>query len=104
MITPTVGRIVWYKPHPAEVGFQEIKDQVAAIITRVHDDRCVDLTVFPPDAMPTYGTVRVPLLQDDDEKPARADSPYCMWMPYQKGQAAKTEKLEKQVESFTSNN
>jgi len=35
--------------------------------------------------------VLVPLVQDEPGVPA---SSYCCWMPYQKGQAAKTEALE----------
>lgn len=57
MISPSPGRIVWYRPGPQ-------------------------------DPTPI-------LLQDNDRAPK--DAAYCEWMPFQKGQAAKTEQLERQA-------
>ena len=60
----------------------------------------VNLMVISTDGEPE-GIIKVRLLQDDDEVPARG--PYCTWMPYQKGQAAKVEAMEKaaKVEAMT---
>lgn len=49
---PTIGRIVIYKP-PTRPTLSEAdnlgpSETFAAIITRVHSDGSVDLTVFPP--------------------------------------------------------
>ena len=87
MITPTLGRIVWFQPHN-EAG---LNTQQSAIIARVNDDGTLNLTVFAPDGYP-YGIQNVPLLQDDDPTPVGGF--YAEWMPYQKGQAAKTEAAE----------
>jgi hypothetical protein len=41
----------------------------------------------------------VPLMQDGDEQPWHGN--FAMWMPYQKGQAAKTEALEARLDRPT---
>lgn len=94
-IKPTVGRIVWYYPavNCAESGFASNSgDQpLAAIIARVWHDRMVNLTVFDANGVP-HARTSVPLLQDLEDS---GTSAFCTWMPYQKGQAAKTEAAEK---------
>ena len=90
MIKPTVGRVVWVS-RPYESA--DPKQPEAGLITYVHDDRKVNVAGFDHDGNP-YRVVNVPLLQDNDRKPEGV--PFCVWMPYQKGQAAKTEELEKQ--------
>ena len=46
-MSPTVGRIVhYYDPGLNGLGSND-EGPYAAIITHVHDDSCVDLTVFP---------------------------------------------------------
>lgn len=86
MIKPSVGRIVWF--------FDELRkpnDQpLAAMITHVFHDRCVNLAIFEAN-----GNVRVDpptsvqLLQDDDEAPG-LNWYFCQWMPFQTAQASKT--------------
>jgi hypothetical protein len=84
MIKPTVGRVVWF--HEAFVP--DTKEQPrAAIVCYVHSDRCVNLAVFDVNGNSTSRT-SVALRQEGDEAPAYA---FCEWMPYQLGQAAKTE-------------
>ena len=87
MIEPTVGRIVWYHPGPTGVH--------AAIITHVHGDDCVNLVIFDANGVP-YQRTSVTLLQG--EKPEWLTENYAEWMPYQKGQAAKTEQLKAALE------
>lgn len=72
MITPTVGRVVYY--WDSGVG------PMASIIAKVHDDRLVNLTVCGPENGEAFGRTSVVLRQpeDDDDYPA-----YCEWMPYQ---------------------
>lgn len=84
MISPTVGRIVWYRPSRDDTRMYSAGQPLAAIVVGVHHDRAVDLTVFTPTGAP-IGRLRVPLLQDDDPIP---DTSYAEWMPYQKEKAA----------------
>jgi len=93
MIPPTNGRIVLFHP-PAHFGCHDRKQLLAAIVVHVWNERLINLTVFDSDGVP-HPFTSVQLLQDDDA-PTR-DS-WAEWMPYQKGQAAKTEQLEQQVE------
>ena len=89
MITPTVGRIVWFHPE-AGVSYTQ---PWAALVTYVHSATMVNLAVFNENGNPQSRT-SVPLWQGDGGIPAGM---FCEWMPYQKGQAAKTEALEKQI-------
>lgn len=87
MIKPTVGRVVHYRP----IGVNGPAH--AAIIACVHNDTCVNLAVFDANGSP-YSRASVKLLHDD-MNPSIPEGGYAEWMPYQKGQAAKTEELEK---------
>lgn len=84
MIKPTIGRVVWYFEAPAT------PEPRAALVSYVHGDRCVNLAVFNANGE-NFGATSVPLQQDGDPMPIGCR---CEWMPYQKGQAAKTEALE----------
>jgi len=101
MITPTNGRIVWYTPYTNELlspyGMVVQRDAdkkpipLAAMVCCVHSDRMVNLIVFDANGHMFPVTSRA-LLQDDDV--GNEHGGYCQWMPYQKGQAAKTEAME----------
>ncbi len=94
MIKPTVGRVVWFYPLGAN------QNPHAAIIAHVWSDTCVNLAIFDGDGRPDMKPpTSIRLLQEGDEAPS--NGLYCTWMPYQKGQAAKTEELEKQLETAT---
>jgi len=98
MIEPTVGRIVWYRPNgiSRNVGIVADRHQpYAAMITEVIHARRVEIVVFGG-GTPSIGPVTCDLMQDGDKVPAPG-ADYCEWMPYQKGQAAKTEALETQL-------
>jgi hypothetical protein len=86
MIEPTIGRVVWYR---------EGQSKQAAIVAYVHSNTMVNLMVIDSNGVPQSKT-SVYLLQDGNEAPA---SSYCEWMPYQKGQAAKTEALEAKLKN-----
>jgi hypothetical protein len=96
MIKPTIGRIVWYHPPSSELdtAFVPAAAICAAIVAYVHSDTCVNLTVFDANSNSRPKT-SVTLVQEGDD--AVPEAGYCEWMPYQKGQAAKTEQLEKQI-------
>jgi len=89
MIQPTIGRVVW---------FWETKEQSqpqTGLVCYVHSSTLVNLAVFDANGNPQSRT-SVLLYQGDTERPERY---FAEWMPYQKGQAAKTEQLEKQLQT-----
>lgn len=80
IITPTVGRIVWFYPAPHD-GIGRLNGQpLAAIVAGVHNDRSVNLAVFD-----AYGNTQqrssVALVQPIDTLPDGGS--YATWMPYQ---------------------
>jgi hypothetical protein len=95
LIQPTNGRIVNY--HPSEDDRRRMTihgdGPLAAMIVHVWSDTCVNLVVYDSQGV---GRGRSSVTLHQDEGPCSA-SPYCEWMPYQKGQAAKTEQLEQKL-------
>jgi hypothetical protein len=89
VIEPTVGRVVWYRPtHADPLGSAvEPTKRYAAHVADVLPDGTVNLLVISPMAS-TFDRVGVTLVQEGEPEPGQ-----CQWMPYQKGQAAKTESL-----------
>lgn len=96
MIKPTVGRVVLFTPHHADRHHNDDRQSWAALICYVHSDRMVNLAAFGQNGA-SHSKTSVTLLQDDDAKPEHGH--YCEWMPYQTGQAAKTEKLQAQLDA-----
>jgi hypothetical protein len=92
VIKPTIGRVVLFHPptNVNEAGFAGAPI-CAAIVSYVWSDSMVNLAVFDANGVP-HSRTSVRLIQDNDEAPEGGY--YCEWMPYQKGQAAKTEALE----------
>lgn len=89
MISPTIGRVVLvHRP-----GMSDQREP--ALVSYVWNDRMINVGGFDKNGIPFFAT-SMKLLQDDD-KPDFEGQPYAEWMPYQKGQAAKTEALEKQI-------
>lgn len=97
-IDPTVGRVVHYVPDVDEC--QELAtspgEVLAAHIATVWSTHCVNLMVIDGNGNP-HSRTSVPLRQPSDPVP-NADGFYCQWMPYQMGQAAKTEELQREVD------
>jgi hypothetical protein len=96
MIKPTVGRVVWFYPSqepPPRFVVHDRNQPCAAIIAFVYNDTTVTLNVSDHAGQP-WGWERVLLWQGEGERPTER---FCEWMPYQKGQAAKTEALEKHL-------
>lgn len=84
MIHPTIGRRVWFWPALTQVD--ERRDQPCdAGIAYVHSDRLINISYADHNGVMKSAT-SVPLLQDDDPKPA--NDGYCEWMPYQQQAAA----------------
>lgn len=91
MITPTVGRVVWF--HAGAHATNLVSDQpLAAMITYVNEDDTINLVVFGKGG-DCHQRASVPLWQGDGDAPERRT--YAEWMPYQKGQAAKLKEAEK---------
>lgn len=90
MITPTVGRKVWFRPNGGtpvtKVPLFAYNDEqpMDATIVYVHSDRMVNLCVIDHMGY-SHAVPSVTLRQGDDEK---FTGMYCEWMPFQKGQAA----------------
>src|SRR5208283_148985 len=95
MIKPTVGRVVLFTPSKLDADMVlPSGGRCAAVIAHVWGDRMVNLAVFDANGR-HFSKCSVALLQDDD---AMSEHGYfCEWMPYQAGQAAKSEALEKQL-------
>lgn len=87
MIQPTIGRVVWL--FGARQGaMRDVRQPFCAHVTYVWGDRCINVAYFDHDGA-VWSERSVDLLQDDDAKPDGV--PFAVWMPYQKGQAAKYE-------------
>jgi hypothetical protein len=87
VITPTVGRVVWvFRPNDTN----DPKQPEAALIAYVWGDRLINVAGFDHSGQP-FALTSLPLVQPDEPKP---EGNYAAWMPFQKGQAAKTEALE----------
>jgi hypothetical protein len=91
MIQPTIGRVVWYRERDQPKDAQPN----AALIAYVHSDTMVNLAVFDFNGVARSETSVYLHQGDDDFDPGDR---YCEWMPYQQGQAAKTEALQKQLQ------
>lgn len=88
LIHPTIGRVVWYYPPsttdaPAFARHADGGGPYAAVIAHVWNDHEVNLAVFDAEGA-SWGCPRVALIHDDN---AATDAEFCMWMPFQKGQA-----------------
>ena len=87
MIQPTIGRVV--------LVHRGASDQAEpALVCYVWNDRLINVGGFDRNGAP-FSLTSLRLLQDTDV-PGDNES-YAEWMPYQKGQAAKTEALEAQL-------
>jgi hypothetical protein len=91
MIEPTPGRIVWFYPdvNDGRAAGPTGPVPLAALVAKVIHERCVNLAVSREDGT-TFGAQNIVLLQDGFTL-SDPDRAYAEWMPFQKGQAAKTE-------------
>lgn len=104
MITPTVGRKVWYRPSrndllgPSPMTMQGNPDTnpqpLDATVLAVWGDRCINIQILDITGKPFAKTLAT-LLQEGDATPKTIDGKeaygYAEWMPYQVGQAKKHE-------------
>lgn len=96
-IAPTVGRVVLYRPRPGVEG--EERPTLAAIVAAVHDHDSLMLSVIDANGNargvgPVHHrdvtVLRLVELEGAEEVPLE-ERDFWEWMPYQLGQAAKTE-------------
>lgn len=97
MIKPTIGRVVWYHPSPADAVAKNPGDIHPALVTKVWSDSSINLAIFDSNGVP-YPRTSVLLVQDGEPSPA---SGYAEWMPYQIGQAARTAQAEALAKGFS---
>lgn len=88
MITPTIGRVVLV--HRGASNQAE-----PALISYVWTDTMINVGGFDANGHP-FALTSLHLKQDDAEQPPH---PYAEWMPYQKGQAAKTQQLQAAIDA-----
>lgn len=101
LIEPTPGRVVLFHPEKHDVrlwGQYDGGHVFCALIADVHSPYLVNLMVVGHDGYP-HPRINVKLVNGDVARPHHNDDAFCEWMPYQKGQAAKSEELEKQLAS-----
>lgn len=94
MITPTIGRRVWFRPSAAliESSGMTVHDKAVPLdagIVYVWNDRLVNLDVTDHAGV-HLAITSVPLIHGD-EPAGPMPFFYAEWMPYQNGQAKKTE-------------
>lgn len=96
-IDPTVGRVVWFHPatNSTKHGF-EPNAICAAQIARVLPDGRLNLGVLDGNGA-HHPMTEVPLIQERETAPENGY--WAEWMPYQRGQAERTEALEKELSS-----
>jgi hypothetical protein len=103
-IEPTVGRVVWYWPEGAHARNEQPRSaSVAHVIARDGDPRgpqYLNIGYLGTDGR-HWDAQRVLLWQGEELDGPRPLGPHCEWMPYQKGQAARTEALEEQARRTT---
>lgn len=109
-IKPTVGRVVHYVPKGPDSDDPEMvlaieagRPLLAAIVAKVHTDDCVTLAYVDENrtihsAAHVLHEEAAPYLEVDEDTgeahqvtPCREGRDFWRWMPYQVGQAAKTE-------------
>lgn len=93
-IIPTVGRMVHYWPDASEHIDRNDEQPLSGQIAGVNSDGTINLQILDCRGC-ARSRVGVVLIQENDERPLHS---FAEWMAYQKGQAAKTESLEKQLD------
>lgn len=99
-IKPVPGRMIHFYP-AASSSFNEGREgqPLAAVVAHVNPDQTVNLCAFSVTGTPiAVQSVRVVQASDDFKDDG---SQYARWMPYQVGQAQKTEELSAALSQAT---
>lgn len=94
LIKPVVGRVVWFFPAP-HFSVAGAPGPLAATIVHVHSDRMINVAVYDSNGK-QFAETSVTLVQPGDEVYTGANR--CEWMPFQQGQAAKTDEAARNLE------
>lgn len=95
MIKPTIGRVLWYFRGPEDSEMEQISAQpFRAHVDYVFGDGLVNLSVTDHQGS-DFLRDRVAIVPEGADVPT--DCGYAVWMPYQLGQAARTEAAEAKV-------
>lgn len=94
-IEPPVGRVVLYYPSDDDIYYARIScvkgKPLSAMVAWVNEDETINLAVNDMNGY-NIAIKRVTLIQPGEQPPDRTKTKsYATWMPYQVGQAAKTE-------------
>lgn len=90
IISPTIGRVVWVF---RTMGSRDVNQPEVGLVTYVWNDHMINVAGFDANGMP-FQLTSLALVQPEEPKPEHS---FAAWMPYQKGQAAKTEQLEQKL-------
>ena len=92
MITPTVGRVLWFYPEKRDTAIciHDPAQACSASVAFVHNERLVNLLVADHNGT-QFARQNIVLVQDGDPTPIEN---YAEWMPFQKGQAQQTAATE----------
>lgn len=94
MITPTIGRVVWFYP----AGVAHTAQPFPALISYVWNDSLINVGGFDANGVP-FAATSVFLNGEGYGNPG--GGAWATWMPYQKGQAAKAEAAEAKLNEVT---
>jgi len=92
MIKPTVGRLLWFHRYGSAPA-------LAAIVTWVWSDTCVNVAVFGQNGSPVLNPpTSVRLVQPEEPQPDTDSAvPWCEWMPFQVGQSQAVKDAQESV-------
>lgn len=94
MIKPTVGRIIWVRNRPGSIN--SVQPEAGQVVF-VHGNQSVNVVGHDGNGTP-FVLMSLYLAQEGIPLPFEGML-HAEWMPYQVGQAAKTEELEKRIGS-----
>lgn len=102
MIEPTIGRVVWIYGRGCDEDDEPTTPEDKPEMAHIADcwlgkDGRWYLNVGGLDHEGHFFNERIVQLVQEFKHPTVSNRPFATWMPYQKGQAAKTEALEQQV-------
>lgn len=97
VIKPSIGRVVWFYPG-GKVALDSGRQPCSAQVAFVHSDSMINVGYFDADGYAKNAT-SVRLVQAGEAPPENGF--FAMWMPYQQGQAAKTEAAEAAAKAAT---
>lgn len=82
---PSVGRVVWYRPHTLDMKLPAHTQPFAASVAHVNEDGTVNLSIINERGQQFFRENVTMIIEDEQ----RAEAGQAEWMPYQKAQAIK---------------